>query len=126
MAEDKDSPDDIGIPSLFLYYKEGQQLLMALSKRPTVVLRLSTDPLVSGGWNSYFFSCRSYESFCCPPKLSHLEVSLADCIKLRFDLNKNRGEQELYRLCPFRFSHTRGAWELPHDDVFSLCFFQGL
>ncbi|PIO69231.1 PA domain protein [Teladorsagia circumcincta] len=46
MAEDKDSPDDIVIPSLFVYYKEGQQLLKAARSGSKVVMRLSSAPLL--------------------------------------------------------------------------------
>ncbi|KAK6032717.1 PA domain protein [Ostertagia ostertagi] len=46
MAEDKDSPDDIAIPSLFVYYKEGQQLLKAARSGSKVVVRLSSTPLL--------------------------------------------------------------------------------
>ncbi|KAK6060332.1 PA domain protein [Cooperia oncophora] len=46
MAEDKDSPDDIVIPSLFLYYKEGQLLLKAAKGGSRIVVRLSATPII--------------------------------------------------------------------------------
>ncbi|XGW35327.1 hypothetical protein V3C99_018940 [Haemonchus contortus] len=46
MAEDKDSPDDIVIPSLFVYHKEGHQLLKAVRSGRPVVVRLSATPAI--------------------------------------------------------------------------------
>ncbi|VDL69383.1 unnamed protein product [Nippostrongylus brasiliensis] len=56
MAEDKDSPDDIAIPSIFLYHKEGQQLLEA-TRTNRLVARLSTDPILTSKGKLSFFIC---------------------------------------------------------------------
>ncbi|KAL6723610.1 hypothetical protein Aduo_018594 [Ancylostoma duodenale] len=46
MAEDRNSLDDIAIPSVFLYFNEGQQLMSAISRYRGLVVRLSAEPLV--------------------------------------------------------------------------------
>ncbi|RCN33574.1 hypothetical protein ANCCAN_20596 [Ancylostoma caninum] len=45
MAEDRNSLDDIAIPSVFLYFNEGQQLISAISRYRGLVVRLSAEPV---------------------------------------------------------------------------------
>ncbi|KAJ1364821.1 hypothetical protein KIN20_024994 [Parelaphostrongylus tenuis] len=47
MAEDKNSPDDIVIVSVFVYHNEGQKLIKAASSGNPLMVRLSVDPIFS-------------------------------------------------------------------------------
>ncbi|CAD6188693.1 unnamed protein product [Caenorhabditis auriculariae] len=47
MAGDKDSQDDIAIPAVFLYRKEGEMLLRALEKNKKVVVRMAADVVLT-------------------------------------------------------------------------------
>ncbi|EYC35919.1 hypothetical protein Y032_0958g3213 [Ancylostoma ceylanicum] len=56
MAEDRNSLDDVGIPSVFLYFVEGQQLMRAISRHRTLVVRLGAEPVVPNSLMEVFFA----------------------------------------------------------------------